>query len=204
MTDTLERREAIARIIDPKEWEARDGWLETLADPELPNPERWAGRPDEAVRGSLAKADAILALFLPARSGADVETAAWAWLEKKFGTDKDDPVDRVYAADEMVDAFHAGCAAREVSGERAEAIEAAAQVVDDCNSEGPYNAIGAASRIRALATTPAPREMEADLAEAVESLSYAEVALEGAGEIAGAPIALRRVRATLAKLDRSA
>lgn len=32
-----------------------------------------------------------------------------------------------------------------------EAIEAAASVVDQCNREGPYNAIGAASRIRSLA-----------------------------------------------------
>lgn len=31
-----------------------------------------------------------------------------------------------------------------------EALEAAARVVDQCNHEGPYNAIGAASRIRAL------------------------------------------------------
>lgn len=30
------------------------------------------------------------------------------------------------------------------------AIEAAADIVDDCNREGPYNAIGAASRIRSL------------------------------------------------------
>lgn len=29
-------------------------------------------------------------------------------------------------------------------------VERAAQVVDQCNKEGPYNAIGAASRIRAL------------------------------------------------------
>lgn len=29
-------------------------------------------------------------------------------------------------------------------------IERAAQVVDQCNKEGPYNAIGAASRIRTL------------------------------------------------------
>ena len=30
------------------------------------------------------------------------------------------------------------------------AIEVAAKIVDDCNREGPYNAIGAASRIREL------------------------------------------------------
>lgn len=30
------------------------------------------------------------------------------------------------------------------------ALEEAASVVDQCNREGPYNAIGAASRIRAL------------------------------------------------------
>jgi len=34
--------------------------------------------------------------------------------------------------------------------ERNDAIEAAAQIVDQCNRERPYNAIGAASRIRAL------------------------------------------------------
>lgn len=31
------------------------------------------------------------------------------------------------------------------------AIEASAKIVDECNREGPYNAIGAASRIRKLA-----------------------------------------------------
>lgn len=30
------------------------------------------------------------------------------------------------------------------------AIEAAAKVIDDCNREGPYNAIGGARRIRKL------------------------------------------------------
>lgn len=30
------------------------------------------------------------------------------------------------------------------------AIEAAAKIIDDCNREGPYNAIGGASRIRKL------------------------------------------------------
>ena len=30
------------------------------------------------------------------------------------------------------------------------AIEAAAKVIDDCNHEGPYNAIGGARRIRKL------------------------------------------------------
>lgn len=33
----------------------------------------------------------------------------------------------------------------------AEAIEAAARLIEQCNREGPYNAIGAAARIRALA-----------------------------------------------------
>jgi hypothetical protein len=38
---------------------------------------------------------------------------------------------------------------------RADAMkERCAQVVDQCNREGPYNAIGAASRIRALKETP--------------------------------------------------
>lgn len=32
-------------------------------------------------------------------------------------------------------------------------IERAAEVVDQCNKEGPYNAIGAASRIRKLVVT---------------------------------------------------
>lgn len=43
-----------------------------------------------------------------AGEGRDTEADAWAWLERKFGTESDDPVDRAYAADEMVDAFHAG------------------------------------------------------------------------------------------------
>lgn len=33
-------------------------------------------------------------------------------------------------------------------------IERAAEVVDECNKEGPYQAIGAASRIRALEVVP--------------------------------------------------
>ena len=33
-------------------------------------------------------------------------------------------------------------------------IERAADVVDQCNREGPYNAIGAAARIRALKVVP--------------------------------------------------
>ncbi len=37
-----------------------------------------------------------------------------------------------------------------LSEARANALEEAARVVDQCNREGPYNAIGAASRIRAL------------------------------------------------------
>lgn len=36
----------------------------------------------------------------------------------------------------------------------AAAYDKAAQVVDACNAEGPYQAIGAANRIRALATEP--------------------------------------------------
>ena len=31
-----------------------------------------------------------------------------------------------------------------------EAIEAAAKIIDECNREGPYNAIGGARRIRDL------------------------------------------------------
>jgi hypothetical protein len=37
-----------------------------------------------------------------------------------------------------------------LSAARAEGLEQAAKIVDQCNREGPYNAIGAASRIRAL------------------------------------------------------
>lgn len=52
MTDTLERREAIARIIDPKAWEYHD-WI--IAE--------GRGPADRAgIADSLAKADAILAL----------------------------------------------------------------------------------------------------------------------------------------------
>ena len=35
-----------------------------------------------------------------------------------------------------------------------EIIEICARMVDECNREGPYNAIGAASRIRALKVAP--------------------------------------------------
>lgn len=39
--------------------------------------------------------------------------------------------------------------------ERNEIIEQCAKIVDDCNREGPYMAIGAAKRIRALKTLSA-------------------------------------------------
>lgn len=44
--------------------------------------------------------------------GVDRENAAWAWLEREYGTEADDPVDRAYDASEMVNAFHAGHAFR--------------------------------------------------------------------------------------------
>lgn len=152
MTDTLERREAVL--------EARNKWLvdalhyaiqfhvyaeasrddvakvvDSLSDSDeydenvaaLVQMPKWCS-PSEAQ-------DAVdRALSLPARevSGNDVEASAWAWLDQTFGSESDDPVDRAYAADEMVDAFHAGRAA--------------------------------------LATTPAPREMEADLVELAKEM----------------------------------
>ena len=39
---------------------------------------------------------------------------------------------------------------KQLENARSEALEEAAKVVDQCNREGPYNAIGAAKRIRAL------------------------------------------------------
>lgn len=58
--------------------------------------------------------------------GLDTENAAWAWLDKKFGTPSDDPVDRAYDASEMVDAFHAGKAHRRPTPpERARVLEEA-------------------------------------------------------------------------------
>lgn len=39
---------------------------------------------------------------------------------------------------------------REIAAARNAALEEAAALVDHCNREGPYNAIGAASRIREL------------------------------------------------------
>ena len=44
----------------------------------------------------------------------------------------------------------AAALARVRAEEREAALREAAEVVDQCNREGPYNAIGAASRIRAL------------------------------------------------------
>lgn len=41
-------------------------------------------------------------------AGVDRENAAWEWLDRRFGTENDDPVDRAYDASEMVDAFHGG------------------------------------------------------------------------------------------------
>ena len=41
---------------------------------------------------------------------------------------------------------------------RAETLEEAAQVIDQCNREGPYNAIQGASRIRALASGAEEKE----------------------------------------------
>lgn len=43
---------------------------------------------------------------------------------------------------------------------RAEALREAAAVVDQCNREGPYNAIGAAPRIRALLDWPVTVEAD--------------------------------------------
>jgi hypothetical protein len=43
-------------------------------------------------------------------------------------------------------------------------IERAAQVVDHCNKEGPYNAIGAATRIRSLLVR-GPSEPVRDISE---------------------------------------
>lgn len=59
--------------------------------------------------------EAVPALSDPHRlsvSGRDLEAEAWAWIEKTYGTENDDPVDRAYSADEMVDAFHAGAGHR--------------------------------------------------------------------------------------------
>jgi hypothetical protein len=41
--------------------------------------------------------------------------------------------------------------AAEFAAVEREALERAAEIVDECNREGPYHAIGAAWRIRALA-----------------------------------------------------
>ena len=46
------------------------------------------------------------------------------------------------------------------SHERDSVIEECARVVDQCNREGPYNAIGAASRIRSLKSAIAPTDKE--------------------------------------------
>lgn len=43
---------------------------------------------------------------------------------------------------------------KQLENARSEALEEAATVVDQCNREGPYNAIGAAKRIRALKGQP--------------------------------------------------
>lgn len=68
---------------------------------------------------AVAKVDAMTAL---APAAIDTETVAWAWLEKRFGTESDDPVDRAYAADEMIDAFHAGAVHRRAQGDDAAAV----------------------------------------------------------------------------------
>ena len=49
-----------------------------------------------------------------------------------------------------------------VRSTRERALEEAAQVVDECNREGPYQAIGAADRIRALASAPETPAQEND------------------------------------------
>ena len=63
---------------------------------------------DALIADSADMTDALGEVEAVPCDGIEAETAAWDWLETKFGTEADDPVDRAYAADEMVDAFHAG------------------------------------------------------------------------------------------------
>lgn len=118
MTDTLERREAIKAALRAElERQCGIGAGNFYVDSETG---LWDVVAD-------LDADAIAtALSLPARevSGNDVEASAWAWLDQTFGSESDDPVDRAYAADEMVDAFHAGRAALTTTPAPREKLEA--------------------------------------------------------------------------------
>lgn len=64
---------------------------------------------------------------------ASPEYAAWLWLSDRAGSDND-PDDITYAADEMVDAFMAGMAAR--PQEAAEAV--AWRPIDDAAKDGNH------------------------------------------------------------------
>lgn len=64
---------------------------------------------------------------------------------------------------------HATTLRAQIDRERAATIEAAAEVIDTCNAEGPYQAIGAASRIRALHTDATRAAMDVIRREGYEA-----------------------------------
>lgn len=117
-----EEVERVARIIDPSSWTVMDSYLEQTKRKYRGQNVGWPAdqfQPKE----SMEKARQILAALStpstePSRpggdevdlSGVDRENAAWDWLDATFANVErgDDPVDRAYSADEMVDAFHAG------------------------------------------------------------------------------------------------
>ena len=93
-----------AAVTVDKDQEALADWIaKALATP---------ARTDDAGVGDRVIATKADEALRTEPSGIDIETSAWAWLEKKFGTESDNPVDRAYDASEMVDAFHAGFAYR--------------------------------------------------------------------------------------------
>jgi hypothetical protein len=85
----------------------------------------------------------------PDTTGVDCETAAWAWLERKFGTENEDPCDRAYAADEMVDAFHAGAAHTPPSRDQGEGERIAEYLVEQRDEPyfGDTSASGLSNRL---------------------------------------------------------
>jgi len=187
MTDTLERREAIARIIDPYAWDRRDEFAAILRgeglspDPSLAEMQKRsaARRIDAVVADSLAKADAILALSLPARevSGERARLmhvidrdryavavvlnnmkkvlAGYSWLSEAGRG--------AYAYDDDRYQREFGDALLAIEAAMAPLSRLAADKTD-CTTDPQKvaEARNAGVDRAALATTPAPREMEAD------------------------------------------
>lgn len=86
MSQTPEMREAIARIIDPSSWQVLDSYLERV---KRHHPHGGYDPDNFTDKASLAKADAILALFAPSPvvegQGSSVAESGGTALPKSEG-----------------------------------------------------------------------------------------------------------------------